>query len=162
MTQDLNLTWQAKSHMKQIMHYLPTKASKTSTSRSHKPTCDMTNSLTSSGSFCMLSTIYWEPMLEVMIRMAFLNETMRPWLSVTLPSSSICSRMLKTSAWAFSISSNKTTAYGRRLHGNKLAEFAVACLLASHRPCSLFGHFPGQNCLKLTTARGASMDHFMN
>ena len=33
----------------------------------------------------------------------------RPWLSVMRPSASTCSRMLKTSGWAFSTSSNSTT-----------------------------------------------------
>lgn len=41
-------------------------------------TCDMTMSLTPCGSFSMPSTIYWEPMLEVIIRIAFLNDTLRP------------------------------------------------------------------------------------
>ena len=35
--------------------------------------------------------------------------TTRPWASVKRPSSIICSRMLKTSGWAFSISSKSTT-----------------------------------------------------
>ena len=35
--------------------------------------------------------------------------TVRPWASVSRPSSSTCSRVLNTSGWAFSISSNSTT-----------------------------------------------------
>jgi hypothetical protein len=46
--------------------------------------------------------MYWLPRLLVRIRIAFLNETVRPWLSVTRPSSSTCSRTLNTSACAFS------------------------------------------------------------
>ena len=37
-----------------------------------------------------------EPMFEVMMVMAFLKVMVRPWLSVTLPSSSIWSKMLDT------------------------------------------------------------------
>ena len=37
------------------------------------------------------------------------RSTRRPWESVTMPSSRICSRMFHTSGWAFSISSNSTT-----------------------------------------------------
>ena len=48
-------------------------------------------------------------MLEVMMMMLLRKLTVRPWASVSLPSSSTWSRMLKTSAWAFSISSNSTT-----------------------------------------------------
>ena len=39
----------------------------------------------------------------------FLKSTVRPWLSVIRPSSRTCSRMLNTSGWAFSTSSNSTT-----------------------------------------------------
>ncbi len=49
-----------------------------------------------------------------MISTVFLKFTVRPWLSVSRPSSSTCSRMLNTSGCAFSISSSSTTAYGRR------------------------------------------------
>ena len=42
------------------------------------------------------------------------KSTVWPWLSVSRPSSSTCSRMLNTSRWAFSISSSSTTEYGRR------------------------------------------------
>ena len=55
-----------------------------------------------------------EPAFEVMIRIALRKSTVRPWPSVRRPSSSTCSRTLKTSAWAFSISSSRITAYGRR------------------------------------------------
>ena len=37
----------------------------------------------------MFSSTNWEPMLDVMIRIAFLKFTTRPWLSVTRPSSRI-------------------------------------------------------------------------
>ena len=47
-----------------------------------------------------------------MIRTTFLKSTVRPCASVSCPSSSICNRMLKTSGWAFSISSKRTTEYG--------------------------------------------------
>ena len=49
------------------------------------------------------------PMLVVMIKIVFLKSTCRPKLSVSRPSSMICSSMLKTSGWAFSISSSSTT-----------------------------------------------------
>jgi hypothetical protein len=35
--------------------------------------------------------------------MVFLKSTVRPWLSVILPSSSTCKKTLKTSGYAFSI-----------------------------------------------------------
>ncbi len=44
----------------------------------------------------------------------FLKSTDRPCESVSRPSSRIWSRMLKTSGWAFSISSNSTTEKGLR------------------------------------------------
>ena len=47
--------------------------------------------------------------LEVMMMTVFLNDTVLPWLSVSLPSSRTCSSMLKTSGCAFSISSRRTT-----------------------------------------------------
>ena len=53
-------------------------------------------------------------MFEVMISTVFLKSTVRPWPSVSRPSSITCSSMLNTSAWAFSISSSSTTEYGRR------------------------------------------------
>ena len=46
---------------------------------------------------------------------AFLKSTVRPWPSVSRPSSRSWSSTLKTSPWAFSISSKRTTVYGRRL-----------------------------------------------
>ena len=49
------------------------------------------------------------PMFDVMITMALRKSTVRPWASVSRPSSRICSRMLKTSGWAFSISSSSST-----------------------------------------------------
>ncbi|MOA60370.1 hypothetical protein D3C78_1852270 [compost metagenome] len=50
-----------------------------------------------------------EPTFEVMMTTVFLKSTVRPWLSVSLPSSSTCKSRLKTSGWAFSISSKRTT-----------------------------------------------------
>jgi hypothetical protein len=44
----------------------------------------------------------------------FLKSTVRPWPSVMRPSSSTCSSTLKTSGWAFSISSSRITLYGLR------------------------------------------------
>ena len=55
-------------------------------------------------------TIRSEPTLEVMIRTVLVKLTVRPWPSVSRPSSMICSSVLKTSGWAFSISSSSTTA----------------------------------------------------
>ena len=55
-----------------------------------------------------------EPRLLVMITTVFLKSTVRPCPSVSRPSSSTCSRMLNTSACAFSISSSSSTAYGVR------------------------------------------------
>ena len=49
-----------------------------------------------------------------MISTVFRKSTVRPWPSVRRPSSRICSRTSKTSACAFSISSSRTTEYGRR------------------------------------------------
>ena len=53
-------------------------------------------------------------MFDVMMRTVFRKSTVRPCASVSRPSSRIWSSTLKTSGWAFSISSNSTTAYGRR------------------------------------------------
>lgn len=51
----------------------------------------MTVSLTASRApDAMPSRMAWEPRLEVMMRMVFLKDTVRPWLSVTRPSSRIC------------------------------------------------------------------------
>mmetsp|Transcript_27147 Transcript_27147/g.52913 ORF Transcript_27147/g.52913 Transcript_27147/m.52913 type:complete len:208 (-) Transcript_27147:1523-2146(-) len=62
-----------------------------------------------------MSMMLAEPMLEVKMMMVFLKSTVRPCPSVMRPSSSTCSRTLKTSGCAFSISSNSTTLYGRLL-----------------------------------------------
>ena len=51
---------------------------------------------------------------DVMISTTLVKSTVRPWPSVRRPSSSSWSRTLNTSWWAFSISSRRTTAYGRR------------------------------------------------
>ena len=55
-------------------------------------------------------TIRSLPTFEVMISTVLVKETVRPWPSVSRPSSMICSSVLKTSGWAFSISSRRTTA----------------------------------------------------
>ena len=53
-----------------------------------------------------------EPKLLVIIIRVFLKSTVRPFESVKRPSSIIWSMILKTSLWAFSISSNNITEYG--------------------------------------------------
>ena len=73
------------------------------------------------------SRMRWLPMFEVMITMVFLKSTVRPWPSVSRPSSSICSITLNTSWCAFSISSNSTTRIGPPPHGfGQLPAFFVA------------------------------------
>ena len=54
------------------------------------------------------------PRFDVMMITVFLKSTVRPCASVRRPSSRIWSRVLKTSGWAFSISSNSTTENGLR------------------------------------------------
>ncbi len=49
------------------------------------------------------------PMLEVMMMIVFLKSMVLPSPSVRWPSSKTWSRTLKTSGWAFSISSRRTT-----------------------------------------------------
>ena len=49
------------------------------------------------------------PTLEVMMMMVLRKSTLRPLASDRLPSSMICSSMLKASGWAFSISSKRIT-----------------------------------------------------
>jgi hypothetical protein len=49
---------------------------------------------------------------EVIIITVLSKGTNRFWLSVKRPSSKICNNTFKISGWAFSTSSNKTTAYG--------------------------------------------------
>ncbi len=54
---------------------------------------------------------FWSlPALEVMMMTVFSKLTVRPWESVTLPSSRIWSSTFSTSGCAFSISSNRMTA----------------------------------------------------
>ena len=66
-------------------------------------------------------------MFEVMISTVFLKSTVRPWPSVRRPSSITCSRTLKTSVWAFSISSSRTTRVRAPAHGlGELAALLVA------------------------------------
>ena len=57
----------------------------------------------------MPSSRNWLPRLEVRMMMVFFKSTVRPWLSVIRPSSSTCRRILNTSGWAFSTSSNRMT-----------------------------------------------------
>ena len=52
-----------------------------------------------------------EPILLVITMIVFLKSTFLPLESVKCPSSKICKRILNTSWWAFSISSNKITLY---------------------------------------------------
>ena len=54
------------------------------------------------------------PMFDVMMMIVFLKFTRLPRPSVRWPSSNTCSRMLKMSGCAFSISSSSTTEYGFR------------------------------------------------
>ena len=56
------------------------------------------------------------PMFDVMMMIVFLKFTRLPRPSVRWPSSNTCSRMLKMSGCAFSISSSSTTEYGIPLH----------------------------------------------
>ena len=66
-------------------------------------------------------------MFEVMISTVFLKSTVRPWPSVRRPSSSTASSVLKTSGWAFSISSSSTTRVGAPAHRlGQLAALVVA------------------------------------
>ena len=61
-------------------------------------TFSMTSPMVSFWAFALsYSRMAWEPMLLVMMIMAFLNDTKRPWPSVKRPSSSTCSKILKTS-----------------------------------------------------------------
>mmetsp|Transcript_2996 Transcript_2996/g.6453 ORF Transcript_2996/g.6453 Transcript_2996/m.6453 type:complete len:242 (-) Transcript_2996:225-950(-) len=60
------------------------------------------------------SRIRSEPIFDVKMMIVLVKSMVRPCESVILPSSSTCSRMLNTSGCAFSISSNRTTLYGRR------------------------------------------------
>jgi hypothetical protein len=55
-----------------------------------------------------------DPRLLVMMVTVLRKSTVRPWESVSRLASSTYSRVLKTSGWAFSISSKSTTEYGRR------------------------------------------------
>src|SRR3954452_13116969 len=59
-------------------------------------------------------TMSSDPRLLVMMITVLRKSTVRPCESVSRPSSSTCNRVLKTSGWAFSISSKSTTEYGRR------------------------------------------------
>ena len=57
-------------------------------------------------------SIKLEPILVVNTIIQFLNDTVTPWESVSLPSSSICNSILVKFPLAFSNSSNNTTEYG--------------------------------------------------
>ena len=59
-----------------------------------------------------LSVINLAPIFDVIIITQFLKFTVLPCESVSLPSSSICNSIFKTSGCAFSISSNSITEYG--------------------------------------------------
>ena len=66
-------------------------------------------------------------MFEVMIRTVFRKSTVRPWPSVSRPSSSTWRKTSKTSPCAFSISSRRTTEYGPAADGlGELAALVVA------------------------------------
>jgi len=67
-----------------------------------------------SSPFSENSRMNCDPTLLVMMMIVFLKLTTRPWPSVRRPSSRTCSSTLNTSGCAFSISSSKTTLYGRR------------------------------------------------
>ena len=56
----------------------------------------------------------WLPRFEVRIRIVLRKSTVRPWPSVSRPSSSTCSSTSNTSGCAFSTSSSRITEYGRR------------------------------------------------
>ena len=58
-----------------------------------------------------------------MMSTTLVKSTVRPWPSVSRPSSSTCSSTLNTSGWAFSISSSSTTLYGPAPH--RLGELAA-------------------------------------
>ncbi len=57
-----------------------------------------------------VGSIISEPRFDVMISTVLVKSTVRPWPSVSRPSSSSCRSTLKTSGCAFSISSSSTTA----------------------------------------------------
>ena len=84
------------------------------------------------------STRNCEPRLEVSTRIVLRKSTVRPWPSVSRPSSSTCSRMSKTSGWAFSTSSSSTTEYGPAAHRlGQLAALLVADVAGrAHRPAA--------------------------
>ena len=68
-----------------------------------------------------------ERMFEVMITTVLRKSTVRPWPSVSRPSSSSWRRTSNTSVCAFSISSSRSTAYGPATHGlGELAALLVA------------------------------------
>ena len=66
-------------------------------------------------------------MFEVMITIVLRKSTLRPWASVSFPSSRIWSRMLNTSGCAFSISSRRSDRVRLAAHGlGELAALVVA------------------------------------
>ena len=69
------------------------------------------------------SAIACEPRFEVRIRIVLRKSTVRPWPSVSRPSSSTCSSTSKTSGWAFSTSSSSTTRVRPPAH--RLGELAA-------------------------------------
>ncbi len=62
----------------------------------------MTVSLTASGLDATPSRMAALPRLDVMMMIAFLNDTVRPWLSVTRPSSSTCAAWKLRICYTFS------------------------------------------------------------
>ncbi len=96
-----------------------------------------------------------KPMLEVMMMMQFLKSTVRPLPSVRRPSSRIWSNALKTSGCAFSISSNRTTEYGRRRTASVRLPTFLVTYVAGRRayqpryrvPLHVFGHVHSYHCL---------------
>ena len=85
--------------------------------------------------------IAWEPTLEVMMSMALVKSTVLPFESVSRPSSSTWSKMLKTSGCAFSISSRRTSVCGLRRTAS------VSC------PPSAKPTYPGGGPTSLDTAK---------
>ena len=90
-------------------------------------------------------------MLLVRMTMLLRNDTTRPWLSVTRPSSSICSSTLKTSACAFSLSSaggRKVSARARASCCGTRTEEDYGVGAAAHRlrqlPALLEAHVAGR------------------
>src|ERR1700738_4963040 len=80
------------------------------------------------------------PRLEVMMITVFLKSTVRPCESVRRPSSRICSSVLNTSGWAFSISSKSTTENGFCRHTSALWRAALVVANVSRRRADQAAH----------------------